>query len=306
MSLRDARILVTGVTSQVGLPVARELAPHNEVLGLARFRRPRDRAAVESLGVRCVRADLAEGDLGEVPRDVDYVLHFAVSKSREADFAADLAANAEGVGRLMSHCRRARAFLHCSSAAVYAPPGHRGALESDPLGDNHRVLMPTYSLSKISAEVVARFAACEWNLPTTIARFSVPYGNNGGWPWVHLRMMQAGHPIPVHTDAPSEYNPIHEDDYIAQIPKLLEIADVPAVTINWGGHEVVSIEQWCGFIGELIGREPEFRATADTLAALPIDVTQLEQRVGRSRVHWRDGIRRMIEARSPEALANPN
>ena len=41
--LEGERILVTGPTSQVGLPVARALAERNEVFGLARFRRPEER-----------------------------------------------------------------------------------------------------------------------------------------------------------------------------------------------------------------------------------------------------------------------
>ena len=52
----------------------------------------------------------------------------------------------------------------------------------------------------------------------------MPYGDNGGWPAIHLDMMLGGMAVPVHTDAPSEYNPIHEDDIIASIPALLDAA----------------------------------------------------------------------------------
>ena len=106
------------------------------------------------------------------------------------------------------------------------------------------MLFPTYSISKIAAETVVRFAAAQWNLPSVIARFSVPYGDNGGWPLYHLMMMRAGGEIPVHVEQPNVYNPIHEDDYIAQVPKLLAVAGVPAVTVNWGGA-TASIEEWC-------------------------------------------------------------
>ena len=37
--MKDARILITGATSQVGLPVARALAKSNTVFGLGRLRR---------------------------------------------------------------------------------------------------------------------------------------------------------------------------------------------------------------------------------------------------------------------------
>jgi nucleoside-diphosphate-sugar epimerase len=205
--LTGEKILITGCASQVGLPVARALAADNEVYGLARFRRQSDREKLEALGIRCLRADLADDVLEGVPDDFSLVLHFAVVKSPDRNFDYDLAANAEGPGRLMAHCRRAKAFLHCSSAAVYAPPGHRAVKESDPLGDNHRALMPTYSICKIAAEAMARFGARHWKLPTTIARLSVPYGDNGGWPWFHLMMMKRGQPIPVHEDAPQRLQP---------------------------------------------------------------------------------------------------
>ncbi|MFQ5418037.1 MAG: NAD-dependent epimerase/dehydratase family protein [Myxococcota bacterium] len=297
--LRDEKILITGSTSQVGLPVARELARHNEVHGLARFAKVDDRRRMQEIGVRCHALDLAADSFDAVPDDFDVVLHFAVVKTGDWDF--DLVANAGGTGRLMAHCRRARAFLHCSSAGVYAEDPSEPRAESSPLGDNHRVLLPTYSICKIAAEAVARFGATQWKLPTTIARLSVPYGDNGGWPWVHVMMMKSGVPIPVHVDAPSVYNPIHEDDIVEQIPRLLEIAAVPAEVINWGGAPV-GLEEWCAHIASLTHLEPVLHPTADTLRGLPVDVTRMRELVGETRVDWRDGIRRMISARAPELL----
>jgi len=297
--VNGAKILIAGPTSQVAFPLARVLAADNEVHGLARFGRNEDRARVEALGVRCIAADLASDTLSQLPDDYDYVLNFAVVKS--GNFHYDLAANAEGVGRLMSHCRRARAFLHCSSAAVYEYAGGRPAAEDDPLGDNHRVLFPTYSIAKIAAETVVRFSAREFGLPATIARLSVPYGDNGGWPWFHLMMMKSGAPIALHPNGPNLYNPIHEDDYIAQIPKLLAVASLDATTLNWGG-EPASIEDWCAYLGELTGLEPRFERTADALGSLPLDMTRMHELIGPTRVSWRAGVRQLVGTRNPELL----
>jgi hypothetical protein len=115
-------------------------------------------------------------------------------------------------------------------------------------------------------------------------------------------MMKGGTPIPVRSDAPSVYNPIHEDDYIAQIPRLLEIAAVPATVVNWGGSESVSIEEWCEYIGSLTGFVPEFRKTESTIPGLPLDLRRMHDLVGETKVSWRDGIRRMIETLNPELL----
>ena len=49
------------------------------------------------------------------------------------------------------------------------------------------------------------------------------------------------------------YNPIHEDDFVAHISRLLEIADVPAVTVNWGGSDQASVEERCAYLSELTG-----------------------------------------------------
>lgn len=298
--LKGEKILITGPTSQVAFPLARALAEDNDVYGLARLSRREDRDRLEGIGVRPVPADLAEAAFTDVPRDFTYVLNFAVVKTGTFDY--DLRANVEGVGRLMQHCRSAKAFLHCSSGAVYAYAGRRPLRESDALGDNHRVFFPTYSISKIAAESMVRFAARQWNLPAVIARLSVPYGNNGGWPWFHLIMMKTGQAVPVHSDKPSIFNPIHEDDYIAHVPKLLDIAAVPAVTVNWGGSEEVSIEEWCQCLGELTGLEVRLAYTDHTLASLPLDLTLMHQYLGRTAVPWRDGFRRMVEAFDPDLL----
>ena len=298
MELRGARILVTGPTSQVAQAVVRALAPASRVFGLGRLAKPEERRALLALGVEPVVADLAE-ELPALP-EVDFVLHFAVLKS--GDFARDLRANAEGSGQLLSRCRGARAFLHVSSAAVYQYPGHGRAREDSPLGDNHRVLMPTYSLAKIAAESTVRFAARELGVPVTIARLSVPYGDAGGWPWYHLMMMKAGVPIPVHREQPNVYNPLHEDDYVAHLPKLLALASVPATTLNWGGSEPASIEDWTAWLGELTGLEAKLEPTERAFGSLELDLTLMHEKLGRTAVGWRDGIRRMVAKRNPELL----
>ena len=193
--MRDSKILITGVTGQVATPVALALAADNEVWGIARFTDAAARTSLEQAGIRCEAVNLAAGDFTGLPSDFDYVLNLAVAKSGRWD--KDLAANAESVGLLMAHCRDSKAFLHCSSAAVYDPPGDEVRTERAALGDNHKPLFPTYSISKIAGETVARTMARALDVPTTIARLNVPYGDNGGWPFYHMEMMLDGIPIPV-------------------------------------------------------------------------------------------------------------
>lgn len=188
------------------------------------------------------------------------------------------------------------------STGVYAPKGHDPITETDPLGDNHAVMMPTYSIAKIAAETVVRFASRQFDVPATIARLNVPYGDNGGWPLFHLMMMQQDAAIPVHIDAPSTYSPIHQDDITAQVPALLDAATVGATTVNWGAAEAVSVEEWCAYLGELTGLTPRFEPTEQTLESVVVDVERLSAIAGPGTVAWRDGFRRMVEANAPDAL----
>lgn len=298
--MRGAKILVTGPTGQVATPVTLALAADNEVWGAARFRDPSSRGALEQAGVRCHPVDLIAGEFGDLPDDFDYVLNLAVVRSGR--WVKDLAANGESAGLLMAHCRKAKAFLHCSSAAVYAG-GAEPNREDAPLGDNHQHLMPTYSISKISAEVVVRTMARHLDLPTTIARLSVPYGDYGGWPAFHLESILAGEPVPVPPGGRdvSRYNPIHEEDIVAQIPGLLEAAAVPATTVNWGGSAVVGLHEWCEYLGALVDRPVSFVETDDfTILGTQCDVSRMHELVGPTSVDWRDGIRRMVASRHPE------
>ena len=302
-TLNGKTIVITGVTGQVARPLAEALARENRVVGAARFSDAGARAGLEAAGIECVAIDLVAGDVGALPADADYVLNFAVAKTN--DWERDLAANSGGLAALMEHHRRATAFLHCSSTAVYKPAGHQALDESAPLGDNHGVwpFLQTYSICKIAAEGTARWAAQRYGLPTTIARLSVPYGDNGGWPAIHLHMMLSGNTIPVHVNAPSVYHPLHADDIFAMVPRLLAAASVPALTVNWGGSEAVSIEDWCAYLAELTGVEPRFEPTDQTIDSVTIDTTRMHEVAGPTAVPWRDGMHRMVRALHPDKVA---
>jgi nucleoside-diphosphate-sugar epimerase len=301
--LSGQRVVVLGATGMVATPVVRDLAADNEVWGVARFHNRAAKVELEALGVHTVTLDLSEPDVSLLPKDVDYVVNLAVTHSN--DFATALRANAETLGLVMQHFRSARAFLHCSSTGVYAPNGDHRMKESDPLGDNHRALLPTYSISKIAAESVARLSARLFDLPTVIARLNVPYGDAVAWPSIHLECILAGAPIQVLPGGPSYYSPIHSDDIIRQVPRLLGVAAVPAVTVNWAGPEVVSVQEWCTYLGSLVGKEPVLEETELALPSVAVDTTRMEELIGPAAVRWRDGMARMVATAHPELPLNP-
>jgi nucleoside-diphosphate-sugar epimerase len=301
VALAGKRILLTGATGMVGAPLAAALAADNTVYGGARFSNASARDALATAGVTPVRVDLGAADFADVPSDVDVVLNFAVARSNDWD--ADFAANVDGVASLMEHCAAScptlEAFFHCSTAGVYESQGQTLLTESSPLGDSHRAAgFATYSLSKIAAESLVKHTAARLELPTVIARLSVPYGDTFGWPYFQLLMMRGGMVLAVHPDAPSRYSPLHLDDIAASIPVLLDAASVPALVVNWGGDELVSVEEWCTYLGELAGTEAVFEVDPNAIPPLPLDVSRLHELGFHSSVPWRDGMRRLVEASS--------
>lgn len=302
-TLSGAKILVTGITSEVAKPVAIALAKENEVYGAARWRDAAAREPFESHGIRPVTVDLVKGDLSGLPEDVDFVAHFAVVKSQKWNI--DLDGNVGGVLLLMERYQNAKAFFHCSTTAVYQPDGHTEFTEDSPLGDNHReYFLPTYSISKIAAEAAVRHGARRFNLPSTIARLNVPYGNGGGWPFIHLAMMEAGQDIAVHKNAPSVFQPLHTDDIVATVPRLIEIAGIPPTTVNWGGDEKVSVEEWTAYLSELTGLPANLVESKNSLESVELNLDKMHELVGHSTVTWKDGFRRMVEALRPDLLRN--
>lgn len=303
VSLAGKKILVTGPTSQVALPLLQQLCPIADIYALARFSKQKDVDRISALGATVIRKDLATDTLDDLPDDFDYVLHFAVVKS--GDFEYDLKANAIGSGRLLAHCKKAKAFLQCSTTGVYQYAGHDVLAENAMLGDNHRALLPTYSICKIAQETVVRFAAQEHGVPLTIARLSVPYGDNGGWPFWHTVMMQKGIPVTVHPEQPNQYTPLHAEDYCRHIPYLLAAATPEATIVNWGGGQVVSIEEWCAWINELTGFEARFDLQPTAFGSLVPDTSRLQEILGSepvSRVDWKDGVLGLLRKMGPQWL----
>jgi nucleoside-diphosphate-sugar epimerase len=303
--LTDKKILVTGAAGQIALPLCEYLAPDNEVWGVARFSDPAGRARLEAAGVTTRTLDLADPDFTDIPEDVDYVLHLAAYLSPGYDYEQALRVNADGTGRLLHHCRKARAALVMTTGSVYDPnpdPWHRYT-ETDPLGDGHLPIIPTYSISKIAEEAVARSCALMFDLPTAIVRMNVAYGTNGGMAVYHLDAVVGGSPIPVRWD-PSPYSPIFQDDINWQIEPLLEAASVPANIINFAGDQAVAIQEWSAYFGELAGRDPVFHLdiTDGTHRGVAIDVHKRLAITGPCRTDWRTGMARVFHARYPDGV----
>jgi UDP-glucuronate 4-epimerase len=294
--LKNEKILITGVTGTIGFPIARILVADNEVWGAARLRKPGDRDMLAAAGIKPVALDMAEGDFSNLPSDFSYVFHAAVDSGHDA-WARCVETNAQHSGDLLFHCRSTKGFVLCSTGSIYSYQGQRPLKESDPPGVPLRA---NYSFSKVAAEAVCTWVSSRYGIPLTIIRICSAYGPRGGSPPERLECILQRKPIRVHPDRPNNYNPIYEDDYVDLGIRAMEVAATPPVVVNWSGSETVSIEEYCTYMGDLVGIEPTFEYTPAAHTPLWPDVTHMHATLGRTKLHWRDGMRRMIKARHPE------
>jgi nucleoside-diphosphate-sugar epimerase len=297
--LNNEKILITGATGKIAFPIARALARNNEVWGAARFSKPTDREKLTSAGIRPLQLDMASGDFSGVPADFSYVFHAAVDTGA-GDWRRCVETNAQNSGELLLHCRTAKGFVYCSTGSIYGYPGQRPLTEADGPGVPLRA---NYSFSKIAGESVCAWISKHFKIPLTIIRICSTYGPEGGAPSDRLEMMLQGKPVRLHPDKPNNYNPIYEDDYVELGIRAMEVAAVPPITVNWGGSETVSVEDYCAYMGELVGGvKPTFEYDPQAHTPLWPDVTYMHEVLGRTKIPWREGFRRMIEARHPELL----
>jgi UDP-glucuronate 4-epimerase len=296
--LENEKILITGATGKIAFPIARALAQRNEVWGAARFSKPGDRDKLTAAGIRPLQLDMSSGNLSAVPSDFTYVFHAAVDPG-QGDWRRCVRTNAHNSGELLHHCRKSKGFVYCSTGSIYLYQGQRPLTEADGPGVPDRA---NYSFSKIAGEAVCTWVAERFAIPLTIIRICSTYGPLGGAPADRLEMMLQGKPIRLHPDKPNNYNPIYEDDYVELGIRAMEVAAVPPIVVNWAGSETVSVEEYCAYMGKLVGVEPIFEYTSQVHTPLWPDVTYMHEVLGRTKGHWRDGFRKMIEARRPDLL----
>ena len=303
-------MLVTGATGRIGFPIARALAHDHDVVGVARCGRAGDVERLRAADVVPLPADVAELDPEAVDnalgRPVTHVFHAAahIGPEAAADWKRTFEVNAHATGRLIAGCARHGALkgvVFCSSGSTYEYQGARRLHEDDPPG----VHLGTYSLSKIAGEAVARRGRRRARRAPDRDPHLLGVRADGRRPADRLERILDGKEVVLHPDRPNRYNPIYEDDYVRLGVRALKVAADPPVTVNWAGSETVSTEEYCRFLGELVGREVRFRH--DERAPWPLwpNVTRMHEVLGRTSVPWREGMRRMVAARHPEAMIGP-
>ena len=272
--LSGRRVLVTGASGLVALPVAVALAKTNEVFAVARFSNPEQRRLLEAAGARTIAFDLAEHDLSPLPRSVDVVINYGVLPPTNKDHYE---VNAGAVGRLARRYRDCEAFVQGSTGSLYAYQGERPLREDDPYG-LHSSAEP-YAASKIAAEFLLKHLSEDYRMPTTIVRIFSFYGPRGGGVTQRVDQVAQGRPVSVYPGVRNVHTPLFEDDYVEKTIGAVGIAEVSGRDPQHRGTEAVTTQEYCEIAGELLGKKPIF---VENSRAWPIwaDTTKMVKLLG--------------------------
>ncbi len=289
--LSGKRVLVTGASGLVALPVAVELAKNNEVFAVARYSDPSQKRLIEAAGARAVQFDMANEDMSALPKSVDVVINYAVLPPNFGNLAYDV--NTGATGRLARRYRDAEAFVHGSTGSLYEYQGERPLREDDPYGLHSAG--ENYAASKIGAEYLIRHLSVDYDLPVTIIRIFSFYGPRGGGVTQRVDQVAAGLPVSVYPGVRNVHTPLYEDDYVEKTIGCAGIARVGAEVVNVGGSESCTTQEYCEMAGEICGKEPIF---VENGKSWPIwaDTTRMEKLLGPSKVSMREGVRRVLES----------
>lgn len=296
--ITDQKILITGVTGMVAEPLARFLAPHNEVWGISRFQSEGDRASLEAAGITTRQVDIGSGDFSMLPDDFTYVLHLAWMRADLAQLQQAIRTNVEGPGLLLQHCRKARAALVMSGMGIYSPhadPWHAHH-EDDPIGRGATAYAATSPASKLGVEAVARFCGRAFNLPVVIPRLNTYMGTLRSWPALIIGQVLAGQAIPTPND-PNPQSPIHIEDMKDQLEAMLDAASTTALITNWCGDETNSMPDWARWAGEWSGKPVNIvtRTAAGVPPGNAADPARRRSITGPCKTVFKDEFRKLYE-----------
>ena len=289
--MKGKRVLVTGASGLVALPVAVELAKDNEVFAVARYSDPAQKRLIEAAGAQALAFDMASEDLSALPKSVDVVINYAVLPPNYGNLAFEV--NLAATGRLARHYRDCEAFVHGSTGSLYEYQGERPLAEDDPYGLHSAG--EKYAASKIGAEYMLKHLSVDYQLPVVMVRIFSFYGPRGGGVTQRVDQVARGEPVSVYPGVRNVHTPLYEDDYVEKTIAAAGIARVGSEIVNVGGSEAITTQEYCMIAGEITGKEPIF---VENGKSWPIwaDTTRMEKLLGPSKISVREGIRRVLES----------
>lgn len=259
--------IVTGCAGFIGSHLIEELLKRDwNVTGIDNFHRYYSRQIKES-NMKNFRKNskfnfiegsiLSETDLQKLPKDVDYVFHYAALagvrnsiKNPEEYFSV----NSEGTKKLLHNLQNVGKFILASSSSVY------GNLRDDefPVKEDHSLNpISPYGESKKQAEDICKKISLENNLKFSILRFYTAYGPRQRPDEAitkFIRLSQIGQSIPIYGDGTKERDFTFVKDIVNG---SILAAQKGFGTFNLGTGKTITINEMISIIEKSIGKKLE-------------------------------------------------
>jgi nucleoside-diphosphate-sugar epimerase len=197
--------------------------------------------------------------LHEVCIDTPLIIHCAALLPKGSQPQDMVKVNVGGTQHVLEWAvnNQAKQFINISSGGVYGYRNDHHFLETDPVSP-----IGLYGETKWMAEQLVNMYQHHFGLNTLNIRLFFPYGvayNNGV---IHhlVNSIKNGEPISIHCDGKPQINPIHIDDVVQAIAKMISMPEIVG-TYNLAGKECLSIAELTQQLSHVIGNNAKIIST---------------------------------------------
>ena len=249
-----SKVLITGGTGYIGGRFISYLlasgTEETEIYVLAR----RECTEWRQYPVQVIRGDLVELEPDQFKnQNFDVVIHFAALMADRDDLPEETfhQANVVGTRNLIESLRgcHVRQFIYTSTVGVYGPTSTEPVREEIRTGSN----LSIYESTKLEGEMVCRELCDQYEMPWTILRLGLIYGEGMTYGWPHV----------VDSTRKGEMHVIGDGVAMIQLSYITDIIDGIALTIgnpeavgeviNLSGADACAISQVFNTIADILG-----------------------------------------------------
>ncbi len=277
-----ARLLVTGASGFIGVPLVHALEADHEIKALRR-----------------ADGDIALPETFARVGKVDHVFHLA-GRSFVPDSWRDPASfvntNVGGTTAVLDFCKEVGASITFVSAYVYGQPDRLPIDETHPVRPNN-----PYAMSKYLAEQVSAFYASQFGVRVTIVRPFNIYGPRQAGHFLIptlVHQLKQGGPIRVLDLAPRR-DYLHVDDLVDLLVRTSAPAEPGAAVVNAGSGKSISVGELVKMLQNIAGTSLEVlsdnRPRHEELDDVRADVSKARDCFGwKPRTSLEDGLRQLL------------
>lgn len=259
----DGEVMILGVGGKMGPTLAEMLVKAGaKVVGVDLFPNEQIQSYLDNIGLRTIKCDLFDvKQLSNLPETSHIFLLAGTKFGATGNEPFVWAMNTYLPGKIMERFKDSK-IVYLSSGNVYkfidvTTKGAKETDEMEPIGE--------YAMSRLGGERILAYESCRNNTTSCIIRLF--YATELRYGVIHdiAKKIKDEELIDL---SMGYFNQIWQGDACAYLIQCLSICEVPAITINLTGPEILSVRDVAFQLGELIGIPPRFTGCESTTALL--------------------------------------